>query len=141
MVQIFTDGAAMGNPGKAAIGIIIKDNEHHITSTYAHYIDIKDTQQAEFIAVIYALKLAKQQQYHSVILHTDSKTVVDSIDKQYIKQTVYRPLLLEIITLMANFELCFIKWIARQDNKAADTLAKNALQTQQYDEKIKALDI
>lgn len=141
MVQIFTDGAAQGNPGNAAIGIVLKDNEKNTTMHFSHFIGTYDTQQAEFIAVIYALKLAKQYHMTSIILHTDSKTVVDSIDKAYIKQPLYQPLLNEILNLLTEFDLFFIKWIARHENKNADHLAKQALHHCHLDQQIAQLPL
>jgi ribonuclease HI len=57
---IFTDGGSRGNPGKSAIGIVILDKNNKIILTHKEFLGIGTNNQAEYKAIIKALKLAKQ---------------------------------------------------------------------------------
>jgi len=54
-VIINTDGASRNNPGKAGIGITIRDEDDNIIQEVAEYIGEATNNQAEYLAVIRAL--------------------------------------------------------------------------------------
>jgi len=53
--------------------------------------------------------------------------VVSSVEKQYVKNELFKPYLETALKLIEEFELFFIKWIPEQQNKAADMLARQAI--------------
>ena len=71
---------------------------------------------------------AKKLDTTLVSVRSDSKIVVASIDKQYVKNEEYKPFLEKAIELINSFDLFFIKWIPDNENRAADTLARQAIQ-------------
>ena len=53
-IIIYTDGGSRNNPGDAALGVVINDKK------YSKYIGIKTNNEAEYEAIIFALKKVKQ---------------------------------------------------------------------------------
>ena len=76
-VDIFTDGACSGNPGKGGWGAILRYGEHE--KEISGYREDTTNNQMELRAVIEALKLLKEP--CSVTIHTDSKYVMDGMTK------------------------------------------------------------
>ena len=76
-VDIFTDGACSGNPGKGGWGAILRYGKHE--KEISGYREDTTNNQMELRAVIEALKLLKEP--CSVTIHTDSKYVMDGMTK------------------------------------------------------------
>jgi ribonuclease HI len=53
--SIYTDGAARGNPGPAAIGCVLKDEKGSTIASLSQYLGATTNNQAEYRAVIAAL--------------------------------------------------------------------------------------
>lgn len=126
MLEVYIDGASAGNPGPSGIGIFIKGEGHLIK--ISEYIGETNNHIAEFTALLRGLEEAKKLGSTIVSVRSDSKIVVSSIEKQYAKSDIFKPLLEKAITYSEQFELFFIKWIPEKENKAADALAREAIQ-------------
>jgi len=126
MLEVYIDGASAGNPGPSGIGIFIKGEGHQVQ--ISEYIGETNNHIAEFTALIRGLEEAKKLSTSIVSIRSDSKIVVASIEKQYVKNEEYKPLLDKVIQLTNDFDLFFIKWIPENQNRAADTLARQAIQ-------------
>lgn len=125
MLEIYIDGASAGNPGPSGIGIFIKGEGHLIK--ISEHIGECDNHRAEFHACIRALQEAILLESSIISLRSDSKIVVSSIEKRYVKNEQYKPLLDKILQLADQFELFFVKWIPDKENRAADALAREAI--------------
>ncbi|MFY3792932.1 ribonuclease HI family protein [Ureibacillus sp. MALMAid1270] len=126
MLEVYIDGASAGNPGPSGIGVIIKGEGHSVQ--ISEFIGVTNNHLAEFTALIRGLEEAKKLDTTLVSVRSDSKIVVASIDKQYVKNEEYKPFLEKAIELINSFDLFFIKWIPDNENRAADTLARQAIQ-------------
>ncbi|MCU7556721.1 ribonuclease HI family protein [Macrococcus capreoli] len=126
MAQIFIDASTKQQPLHSACGIVLKMDE--TTIEYGEYLGQIDNHTAEWQSLIVGMKLAIQQGCQSLLINSDSKIVVDSIDKQYVKQPLFKSYLQDYNTLATAFELVLINWIPRQQNKHADTIARRTLQ-------------
>lgn len=80
-VEIFTDGACSGNPGPGGYGAILKYGEH--IKELSGGEEQTTNNRMELTAVITALETLKEPCL--VILTTDSKYVVDGIEKGWAK--------------------------------------------------------
>ncbi|WEG10869.1 ribonuclease HI family protein [Pullulanibacillus sp. KACC 23026] len=129
MVDIYIDGASAGDPGPSGIGIMIKDPDGPPLE-YSLPIGIKSNHEAEFEALIQALKIAQQKGYRLLSVKTDSQLVDRSFNKRYVKNKDYLPLLDQILTLETHFDHVFVKWIPSSQNKKTDQLARIAIQQQ-----------
>lgn len=129
MIHVQVDGATRGNPGMSGAGIVIK--HHNRVAEYSIPLGVHTNHEAEFLAVIRALQICHEHYPNQMIaLQTDSKLVVDAIDKQYVKNKLFRPLLHVVIKEKERFPLFFIKWIPSSQNKHADRLARRAIDKQ-----------
>ena len=79
-VEIFTDGACSGNPGPGGWGAVLRYNGHEkeMSGGEAHTTNNR----MELSAVLFSLKALKEE--CEVILTSDSKYVVDSIEKGWV---------------------------------------------------------
>ena len=79
-VTIYTDGAAKGNPGRGGYGtLLISGNyEKRISQGYM----LTTNNRMELLAVIIGLEALNQKCY--VTIYSDSKYVVDSVEKGWI---------------------------------------------------------
>ena len=81
MIEMFTDGAAKGNPGPGGCGVILRYGKHEkeISGGYRRTTNNR----MELMAVIAGLE-AINKEGMEVIVHTDSRYVVDAIEKKWI---------------------------------------------------------
>jgi ribonuclease HI len=127
-VIAYTDGAARGNPGPAAIGVILKDENGKILARISRRIGVTTNNQAEYLAIIAALEKAVSLGAKNVIVKSDSELVVKQINGQFkIKNTALRPLYQKVVQLTGALESFSITYLPREQNKAADALANRAL--------------
>lgn len=125
MLEIYIDGASAGNPGPSGIGIFIKGEGHHLK--ISEYIGETNNHIAEFTALVRGLEEAIKLGSNLVSARSDSKIVVASIEKAYVKNEEFKPYLEQALALIEQIDLFFIKWIPDGQNKAADALARKAL--------------
>ncbi|MFB1049357.1 ribonuclease HI family protein [Paraliobacillus sp. JSM ZJ581] len=130
MLEVYVDGASMGNPGPSGVGVLLKKKNVFIEKSY--YVGTYTNHETELIAVMKGLKLCKDMYPDEIIsIRSDSKLVVDMIEKAYTKNKMFYPLLDEILRLIPQFPYCFIKWIPDNQNNHADRLARIALRSNQ----------
>ncbi|MDC3424743.1 reverse transcriptase-like protein [Aquibacillus sp. 3ASR75-11] len=126
MIEVYTDGASSGNPGASGIGIYIKQGEKH--QTFSIPIGHYSNHEAEFLAVLNALKICRDQFPGEILsFRSDSKAVVDVLEKEYTKNPKFIPFLKEALEEIRHFPYFFIKWIPEKQNKVADKLAREAI--------------
>jgi ribonuclease HI len=125
LIEVYIDGATKGNPGPSGAGIFIKGNGTAVQ--LAVPLGIMTNHEAEYHSLLEALKYCLAQGYKTVSFRTDSQLVERAVEKQYVKNKAFSPLLEEALQLIAEFDLFFIKWIPSNQNKVADELARKAI--------------
>ncbi len=128
MLEVYIDAASAGNPGPSGIGLFIKGEGHHLQMS--EYIGQTNNHIAEFTALLRGLEEAQKLGSSFVSVRSDSKIVVASMEKEYVKSEEFKPYLEKALMLAASFDLFFIKWIPEAQNKAADALARQAIHNQ-----------
>ncbi len=125
---IYTDGGSRGNPGKAAIGVVVGEKE------YSEYIGIKTNNQAEYMALVFAFKKTRQllgkdkSKKTELEVRMDSELIVRQLNGQYkILDTELQPFFLEVWNLRLDFKSVIFVHIPREQNKKADALVNYAL--------------
>ena len=125
---IYTDGASSGNPGPAAIGIVIKDGQGRAVSRVSRSIGHATNNQAEYRAIIAGLEEAVRLGAKEVDIKSDSELVVKQIKGRYrVKKATLRPLYQEVVKLAGSLEAFTVAHIPRTQNREADRLANKAL--------------
>ncbi len=139
---INTDGASRGNPGPAALGVVIKKGDQ-IIEKYSQYLGKATNNQAEYQAVIFALKKIKliygkkKAKDTDLEFRVDSELMAKQLNHQYkIKQKELRPLFFTIWNLMLDFKEVDFVYVSREKNKEADRLANQALDQEQKIQKL-----
>lgn len=82
-VLIYSDGASRGNPGKSAYAFIITDADNNILYQSKKCIDIHTNNEAEYTALINALKKAEEYTKNEVKCYSDSEIMIKQLNKQY----------------------------------------------------------
>lgn len=126
MLEIYIDAASAGNPGPSGIGVYIKGEGHLIK--ISEYIGETNNHIAEFQALVRGLEEAIKLGSNLVSMRSDSKIVVSSVEKAYVKSDDFKPFLDRALQLIEEIDLFFIKWVPDNQNKAADALAREAIQ-------------
>jgi len=135
-VTINTDGGAIGNPGPAGIGVVIRGKGRE--KRYSEPIGIATNNEAEYKALIFALKKAKllfgkkNAKNLEVECFLDSELVVRQLNGEYkIKEKELQPLFLEVWNLKIDFKNVKFIHIPREANKEADELVGQAIDKKQ----------
>ena len=81
MIRIYTDGAAQGNPGRGGYGTILKFGGHE--KELSGGFRLTTNNRMELMAVIIGLEAIKKEGI-AVTIYSDSKYVVDSVEKGWI---------------------------------------------------------
>ena len=126
MLEVYIDAASAGNPGPSGIGVYIKGEGHQIK--ISEYIGETNNHIAEFQALVRGLEEAIKLGSNLVSMRSDSKIVVSSVEKEYVKSDDFKPFLERALQLIEEIDLFFIKWIPDNQNKVADALARDAIQ-------------
>ena len=84
-IHIYTDGAASGNPGPGGYGIVMLYNNHR--KEVSEGFRLTTNNRMELLSVIVALEMIKNNA-HEVVVHADSKYVVDSINLKWVDNWV-----------------------------------------------------
>ncbi len=82
-VHLYTDGGSRGNPGPAAIGIVLCDAYEDILSEHRESIGRATNNEAEYQGLLRGLDLAAKYTRRRVKCYTDSRLVVSHLDGSY----------------------------------------------------------
>lgn len=128
MIEVYTDGAASGDPGLSGAGIYIKQGKNSFE--YSIPLGMLSNHEAEFWAIIKALEICRESfPGETLSFRSDSKLAVDVIEKSFTKNKKFLPLLERIEQETTAFPLFFIKWIPEKQNKNADRLSREAIRS------------
>jgi ribonuclease HI len=132
-IQIFTDGGSRGNPGPAAIGVVVKSSDETVIFETGKTIGVGTNNEAEYQAFLLSLEWLKTQtgvlELSSVTWKLDSKLVVEQLNKKWkIKEprmlTYAQDCWKDLALLSCPFK---ITHIPREQNSQADALVNQAL--------------
>ena len=125
---IYTDGGSRGNPGPSALGVVIENENGKVLKEYSHYLGEATNNQAEYEAVIFALQKGKELKIKELEIRTDSELIGKQLQGEYkIKDSDLQPLFIKAWNLRLDYEKVNIKIISREQNKKADKLANQEL--------------
>lgn len=80
-IELYTDGACSGNPGKGGFGVVLKYNETEKFISKGYKLTTNN--RMELTAVITGLAMLKYP--CKVIVYSDSKYVVDAVEKGWLE--------------------------------------------------------
>jgi ribonuclease HI len=137
-IIIHTDGGASPNPGVGGYGVVLQQGR--LRKELSAGYELTTNNRMEMMAVIVALEALKEPS--TVVLHTDSKYVVDSISKRWVygwmkrgwkksdgKMAVNVDLWQRLLPLLKTHKVEF-KWVkghaGNTENERCDTLVNEA---------------
>jgi ribonuclease HI len=129
-LKIYTDGGARGNPGPAAIALLIFDSGDKLLARHSEYIGTATNNVAEYRAVLRALIMARKYSPASVLCTLDSKLVASQLGGSY---KVKKPHLKQLFIMVKKAEqhLGSVKYehVRRHDSRiqAADSMLNEML--------------
>jgi ribonuclease HI len=128
---LHTDGGARGNPGPAAIGVVIEiesEGKTELLAQVGETIGIASNNVAEYRAIIRGLEEAQRLGAHTVTCLLDSLLVVEQLNGNYrVKSPDMKPLHARVQELRQRFALVTFQHVSREQNEEADRLLNEAL--------------
>lgn len=128
---IHADGGARGNPGPAAIGVVIEEESGKKVEEFGKRIGETTNNVAEYVAVLEALRNIKGIEATEIDFFLDSVLVVNQLNGKFkVKDSKLRDLLMNVRMLEqevgGTVQYCVVP---REKNRRADFLVNRALDT------------
>ena len=136
MVLIYTDGASRGNPGPGGFGAVMLYGT--LRKELSEGFRLTTNNRMELLSVIAALEALKKENT-AVTIYSDSKYVVDSVEKKWVfgwekknfKQKKNTDLWIRFLTIYRKQNVKFV-WVkghaSNKENNRCDELAVAAAQ-------------
>lgn len=127
-LTIYTDGGARGNPGPAAIGVVIKNQAGQVLASYGEYLGEQTNNYAEYAALISGLNQAKELGANEVDCFLDSELVTKQMNREFkVKEPSLQKLFIQAYNAAAKFKKVSYKHVYRENNQEADGLVNKTL--------------
>jgi ribonuclease HI len=125
---LHVDGGARGNPGPAAIGVVISHPDGTVVDELAERIGTATNNVAEYRAVLRGLQRAKELEADEIELVGDSELIARQLNGVYrVKHPAMKPLYEEASAALAGFGHWRFRTVPRAQNARADALVNAAL--------------
>lgn len=122
------DGGSRGNPGPAAWGVAILDDDGELAEGHSGLLGRATNNVAEYNGLLHALRLAAERDARRVEIVSDSELLVRQIQGRYrVRHPDLKPLHAEAMSRIAGFDSFAIRHVVREKNKLADRLVNQAL--------------
>jgi ribonuclease HI len=129
-VVVNVDGGARGNPGPAAIGVVVSDPDGTVIDEVAERIGVATNNVAEYRAVIKGIERAQALGAGELELIGDSELVARQLTGAYkVKHPSMKPLHAQALAALGRFDSWRIRTVPRAQNARADELVNAALDT------------
>ncbi|MCD4704494.1 ribonuclease HI family protein [bacterium] len=126
--KLFTDGGARGNPGPAGIGGVLYNSKDEVVADFSVYLGETTNNQAEYKALLKGLELALENKVEDLESFLDSELVVKQLNREYkVKNKDLALLFVKAWNLSLSFRKITFQHVYREQNKAADALANEAM--------------
>ena len=127
-VVVHVDGGARGNPGPAAVAAVAAAPDGSVLGERSAYIGESTNNVAKYRAVLLGLELARSLGARSIEVVNDSELVARQIGGQYkVKHAGLRPLFLETMKALREFDRWSVRNVRREENERADELVNMEL--------------
>jgi ribonuclease HI len=121
------DGGARGNPGPAAIGVVLRDGGE-VVGEVGETIGEATNNVAEYRALLRGIELAAEHGAAELELVGDSQLIVRQVEGRYkVKNAGMKKLHEEVKEALRGFDSWTIRHVRRAENADADRLVNEAL--------------
>lgn len=127
-LTIEADGGSRGNPGPAAYGAVVFDQQRTILAERAAKIGVATNNVAEYSGLIAGLQAVAELNPQALVeVRMDSKLVVEQMSGRWqIKNETLRGLARQARSILPPEQVRYV-WVPRERNKAADRLLNDVL--------------
>jgi ribonuclease HI len=127
-LTVNVDGGARGNPGPAAIGVVVRNDDGAVVEQVGETIGEATNNVAEYRALLRGIELAAAHGADEVELIGDSELIVRQIEGRYkVKHADMKELHAQAKAMLADFGGWSIRHVKRAENADADKLVNEAL--------------
>jgi ribonuclease HI len=127
-VVVHVDGGARGNPGPAAAGAVISTPEGEVLDEASERLGEATNNVAEYRGLLLGLARARSLGATEVEVVNDSELIAKQVNGAYkVKHPAMRPLYLDAMAALREFERWSIRSVPRAQNAHADALVNAAL--------------
>jgi ribonuclease HI len=127
-LTVNVDGGARGNPGPAAIGVVVRGGGGEVLEELGERIGEATNNVAEYRALLRGIELAVRHGASELELVGDSELVVRQVEGRYkVKNAGMKELHEEVKRALRSFDSWSIRHVRRAENADADRLVNAAL--------------
>jgi ribonuclease HI len=125
---LFADGGSRGNPGPAASGAVLYDEEGDLVEEIGTFLGVATNNVAEWTGLLQGLKAAIARGVDDLAVRLDSELVVKQLSGAYrVKHPGLIPLHAEAKSLLRKFARVDVRHVPRKQNAAADAVVNQVL--------------
>ncbi len=125
---LHVDGGARGNPGPAAIGVVLLAPDGRVLDEVSETIGVTTNNVAEYRALLRGLERARELGATELEIVGDSELVARQVNGIYkVKHPAMRPLHAAALAALSQFEHWQMRTVPRAKNARADELVNAAL--------------
>ena len=125
---VHVDGGARGNPGPAAVGVVVSTPDGEVLDEIGEVIGVATNNVAEYRALLLGLERARALGANEVDVVNDSELVARQVTGDYkVKSAGLRPLHREALAALRGFDRWSISLVPRERNARADGLVNAVL--------------
>ena len=125
---LYADGGSRGNPGPAAYGAVLQDENGTTLREIAAFLGTSTNNVAEWSGLIAGLEAALELGVDEIEVRLDSELVVRQLSGAYrVKQPHLIPLHAKAKSLLRKFSHSHVGHVRREHNKEADALLNQVL--------------
>lgn len=127
-VIVHVDGGARGNPGPAAAACVISDAAGETLAEHTELLGRATNNVAEYRALLLGLAKARELGATEIEVIGDSELIAKQVQGIYkVKHEAMRPLYLDAMKALREFDSWSIRTVPRARNAQADALVNAAL--------------
>jgi ribonuclease HI len=127
-VVVHVDGGARGNPGPAAAAAVASTPDGEIIDEASELLGVATNNVAEYRGLLLGLARARALGATEVEVVNDSELIAKQVNGEYkVKHAAMRPLYLDAMAALREFDSWSIRSVPRAQNADADALVNQAL--------------
>jgi ribonuclease HI len=125
---VHVDGGARGNPGPAAVGVVVSTPDGDVLDETGEVIGVATNNVAEYRALVAGLERAVEAGVSELEVVSDSELLVRQMQGSYrVKNRALQELFLEASRLAREIGRVSYRAVRREHNELADRLVNEAL--------------
>jgi ribonuclease HI len=131
-VVVHVDGGARGNPGPAAAAAVVSTPDGEVLDEASELLGVATNNVAEYRGLLVGLARARALGATEVEVVNDSELIAKQVNGEYkVKHAAMRPLYLDAMAALREFDSWSIRSVPRAQNAEADALVNQALDSAQ----------